>query len=166
MRKRTLLSWMVVAPLVSACGFQLRQAPRFAFRSLYVEGAASRELVRALATAGADLQVLLPPAARAEADVVLHMLGESTQRVVLSKTVSGQIREVELRLSQRFKLTDRAGQLWIAETELGQKRDMSYSESLALAKDEETLALQADMRRDIAQQIVRRLTQAHAPVEE
>ena len=51
---------------------------------------------------------------------------------MLAKTVSGQVREVELRLFARFKLVDKDGRVWIEETEMFQKREMSYSESLAL----------------------------------
>ena len=56
MRKRTLLSLMALAPLVSACGFRLRGVPEFQFRSIYLDAAerssVARELQRNLATAG------------------------------------------------------------------------------------------------------------------
>ena len=56
MRKRTLLSLMALAPVVSACGFRLRGVPTFPFSSLYLqapEGSPlTREVLRHLATAG------------------------------------------------------------------------------------------------------------------
>jgi LPS-assembly lipoprotein len=72
---------------------------------------------------------------------------------------------VELRLTGRFKLVDRHGRVWIEDAEIHQKRDMSYSESLALAKDEEEAALYRNMYADMAQQLLRRLAAAHPPAE-
>ena len=112
------------------------------------------------------MQVGLKTGATSTADVTLRLLGERRQRVVLAKTVSGQVREVELRLNARFSLTDKEGRVWIEDTELSQKRDMSYSESLALAKDEEEAMLFRNMYGDMAQQIVRRLTAVRPPASE
>ena len=100
------------------------------------------------------------------ADATLHLLGERRQRVVLAKTVSGQVREVELRLFARFKLVDKDGRVWIEETEMFQKREMSYSESLALAKDEEEAALYRHMYADLAQQLMRRLSASQPPADD
>ncbi|AQZ97938.1 hypothetical protein B5M06_06325 [Comamonas kerstersii] len=170
MRKRTLLSLMALAPVVSACGFRLRGVPTFPFSSLYLqapEGSPlTREVLRHLATAGSALQIVLPPAASSSAQVTLRLLGERRERIVLAKTVSGQVREVELRLTTRFSLVDNEGRIWIEDAELSQKRDMSYSETLALAKDEEEAALYRNMYADMAQQILRRLQAAHPPAGE
>ncbi|MEG0411509.1 MAG: LPS assembly lipoprotein LptE [Comamonas sp.] len=167
MRKRTLLSLMALAPVVSACGFRLRGAPSFPFSTLYVQAPDgspfTREVLRNLATAGGNLTVVLPPAKADTAEVTLFLLGERRQRVILAKTVSGQVREVELRLFARFKLVDKEGRVWIEDTEMQQKREMSYSESLALAKDEEEATLYRNMYSDLAQQLLRRLAAAHAP---
>ena len=170
MRKRTLLSLMALAPLVSACGFRLRGAPSFPFASLFLQAPAgsplTREVLRHLATAGSTLSVVLPPAAVTTAEVTLRLLDEQRQRVVLAKTVSGQVREVELRLTTRFSLVDKEGRVWIEDTELRQKRDMSYNESLVLAKEEEEASLYRNMYADMAQQILRRLEAAHPPANE
>ncbi len=170
MRKRTLLSLMALAPVVSACGFRLRGAPSFPFKTLYVKApqgsAFTREVMRNLATAGGNLQVVLPPALPETADATLHLLGERRQRIVQAKTVAGQGREVELRLFARFRLVDKEGRVWIEETEMFQKREMSYSESLALAKDEEETALYRNMYSDLAQQLLRRLSSAQVPADD
>ena len=77
MRKRTLLSLMALAPVVSACGFRLRGAPSFPFKTLYVqapEGSPfTREVLRNLATAGGNLTVVLPPAKPDTAEATLQL---------------------------------------------------------------------------------------------
>jgi len=77
--------------------------------------------------------------------------------------VAGQVREVELRLFARFKLVGQDGQVWIDDTEMQQPRDMSYNESLALAKDEEEASLYRQMYSDMAQQLIRRLEAVNPP---
>lgn len=85
----------------------------------------------------------------------MHLLGERHQRVVLAKTVAGQVRELQLRLYVRFSLIGKDGRVWIEEGEIEQTRDMTYSETLTLAKDEEEMELVCDMRQDVAQQLLR-----------
>lgn len=98
-----------------------------------------------------------------QAQVVLHLDEERYERVVLARTVSGQVRELELRLSVRFHLSGSDGSVWLPATRIEQKRNVSYSETLALAKDEEENTLRQDMRGDIARQIVRRLSMLTPP---
>ena len=170
MQRRHLLTTLALAPaaaLLPACGFQLRGQAHYAFRSLLLaapEGSElGRELLRQLAASSHDLRLLLPPSTSAEADVTLRLLGERAQRVVLAKTVAGQVRELQLRLFVRFSLTGKDGRSWVEDTEIGQTRDMSYSETLTLAKDDEEAGLMRDMRLDIAQQLLRRLALVQPP---
>ena len=81
MRKRTLLSLMALAPVVSACGFRLRGVPDFPFSSIYLKAANgssfARELQRNLATAGAKLTVLRDPAKPDDAQVIWEQIGRA-----------------------------------------------------------------------------------------
>ena len=70
---------------------------------------------------------------------------------------AGQVREVQLRLRLRFRLRTPGGKELIADTEILQTRDMSFSETLALAKDAEERLLYRDMQTDTVQQLMRRL---------
>src|SRR5574344_421557 len=156
--KRHLLALLASAPVLGAtlglggCGFALRGRAQYAFGSLYLQAPEGselgRSLLRQLAASSHDLRLLLPPSTSAEADVTLHLLGERSQRVVLAKTVAGQVRELQLRLFVRFSLTGKDGRSWVEDTEIGQTRDMSYSETLTLAKDDEEAGLMRDMRLD------------------
>ena len=165
--KRHLLALLASAPVLGAtlglggCGFALRGRAQYAFQSLYLQAPEGselgRSLLRQLAASSHDLQLLLPPQTSADADVTLHLLGERHQRVVLAKTVAGQVRELQLRLRIKFKLRTPAGDELIPETELLQQRDISYSETIALAKEAEEALLYRSMQTDLVQQLTRRL---------
>ena len=160
MRKRSLLACLAVAPL-AACGFHLRGAPQFGFRTLYVQAPAgstlARDLVRTLQGSASNLTVLTDPAQLPQAEAVLELPGETQERVAVGMSVAGQIRELQLRLRVRFRLRGQQGQEWIPSTELLQQRDISYNETIALAKEAEEALLFRNMRSDLVQQLMRRL---------
>lgn len=160
MRKRSLLISLAVAPLV-ACGFHLRGAPQFSFRTLYVQAppgsTLARDLVRTLQGSASNLTVLTDPAQLPQAEAVLELAGEQQERVAVGMSVAGQIRELQLRLRIRFRLRGQQGQEWIPSTELLQQRDISYNETQALSKEGEEAMLFRNMRTDLVQQLIRRL---------
>ena len=163
MDKRTLLSLAPLA-LLSACGFRLRGVPEFGFSSLYIAAPAgsalARELRRTLEGSGSQLQLLTDPAAMPTAGAILDLLQEQQERVVVGQNASGQVRELQLRLRIRFRLRTQDGTEVIPVTELLQQRDISYSETIALAKEAEEALLYRDMRTDLVQQLMRRLAAA------
>ena len=163
LHRRTLLAW-AAAPLaagLSACGFQLRGVPQFGFASLYIAAPTAsllaRELQRTLEAASSSLKVLRDPASLTTAGAILDILSEQQERVVVGKSASGQVRELELRLRVKFRLRNPAGDEFIPETEIVQVRDSSYNETIALAKEAEEALLYRTMRTDIVQQLMRRL---------
>jgi LPS-assembly lipoprotein len=142
---------------LAGCGFELRKAPEFAFKSIAVSGtsAFSNYLRRQLRAAG-TVEVL--PADQADkADAVLQILGENRNNLVLSTTPDGQVRELQLILTLRFRVQGRGGKELLAPTEIQQSRDITYNETAALAKEGEAELLYRDMQNDIAQQVLRRL---------
>ncbi len=151
---------MAFAPLaLASCGFQLRQAPDFAFKSIFVAAPDSstlgNELKRSIAS-GDKVQVL-PGAQSASAEVLLEVLQEQREKVVVGLNASGQVREFQLRIRFTFRLRGRDGKELIAPTEILQQRDISFNESAVLAKEAEEALLYRDMQTDIVQQLMRRL---------
>jgi LPS-assembly lipoprotein len=63
----------------------------------------------------------------------------------------------------RFRLVRPDGQELIAPSEIVQSRDMSYSETAALAKEQEEATLYRAMQSDIVAQVMRRLAAVPAP---
>ncbi|MCW8207400.1 hypothetical protein D8B24_10135 [Verminephrobacter aporrectodeae subsp. tuberculatae] len=168
MRKRR--AWLCLATLallLPACGFRPRGVPAFSFDSLYIAAPMgspfARQLQRTLEGAGTQLRVLRDPAALPGAQAIFALLQEQQERVVVGLNASGQVRELQLRLRIRFRLHTPAGGELIPETELLQQRDISYNESIALAKEAEEALLYRDMRTDLVQQLMRRLAAARQP---
>lgn len=157
MRRRLLLA--LVLPLVG-CGFKLRETPQLAFRSLFMTGDAKSALavdLRRALTAQSDVLVITDVRQIDTAQVVLEMLQELREKVVVGVNASGQVREFQLRLRFKFRLRTPSGKELIAETELLQQRDISFSESFVLAKEAEEASLYRDMQADIIAQLLRRL---------
>lgn len=164
MRRRTALQRLAVsasATLAGAgglagCGFQLRQPLTLPFRSVALVGFAPRspleaELRRTLA---ARVAIKAVPA---EAEVVLQALTDARERVVAASTAAGQVREITLRVHVVARADTPAGRPLMAPVELRLSRDLSYTETAALAKAHEEAALFRDMQSDIVAQLLRRL---------
>jgi LPS-assembly lipoprotein len=158
-RRTKLLAVAAGSIALAACGFQLRQAPHFAFSSIYVgaspNSALANEFKRSIASGG---NVSLIDASGIDsAQVVLDVLTDQREKVVVGLNASGQVREFQLRTRLKFKLRTPQGKELIPETELLQQRDISFNESAVLAKEAEENLLYRDMQADIVQQLMRRL---------
>jgi LPS-assembly lipoprotein len=160
MRRR----WLLVAlPLLASCGFELRRPPTLPFRTIALVGFPPRspladELRRALAASNA--RVVEQPA---RADVVFEALADKRPRSVVASTAAGQARELQLGVRLVFRLSTPKGRSLIEPTELLLTRDMSYTESAALAKEQEEAELQRAMQADIVAQVMRRLAAVETP---
>jgi LPS-assembly lipoprotein len=97
------------------------------------------------------------------ADVILEILEELQEKVILSRTATGTVREYTLRLRVRFKLRTRDGFDLIPAADLVQEREISFNETAALSKEAEEQLLYRDMRADLVQQMIRRLAAARMP---
>ena len=160
----------MVLPMLAGCSFQLRETPPMPFARIALSGFAARSPLQAelRARLAESAQVVDTPA---QAEVVLHAMSDRRERSVVASTGAGQVRELQLRLSFEFRLTSPGGRELIPPTVLLLSRDMSYSETAALAKAQEEAELFAAMQADIVQQVLTRLaranlrrgTPAHAP---
>jgi LPS-assembly lipoprotein len=148
---------MVVAPLIG-CGFELRRAPALNFRTLQLTGFKSnspfekelRENINAS-------QTTLVVDSAGQAQVILEAISDRREKNVVATSSAGQVRELSLRVRFNFRLRTVGGRELIPPTELVLGRDMSYSETTALAKEYEEALLYREMQKDIVSQIMRRL---------
>ena len=161
-RRRLLASGLGLATGLfglSGCGFALRQTPALPFERIYLSGFDTRSPLAAelRARLAETVQVVATPG---QAEVVLQSLVDRRQRSVVASTAAGQVRELQLRLRFEFMLLSPGGRQLIAPSELMLTRDMSYSETAALAKAQEESELYAAMQADVVQQVLRRLARA------
>jgi LPS-assembly lipoprotein len=147
-----------VAAALSGCGFELRRAPQLRFRTIALSGfdrySPLADELRMNINATPTTQVV---EAASQAQVVLEALVDARERGVVASTAAGQVRELQLRARLQFRLRSAAGRELIPATEIVLSRDMSFSESLALAKEQEEALLYRSMQSDIVAQVMRRL---------
>lgn len=162
----TQLGSLGMAGLLSACGFQLRKAPAYPFKTLFTgipeASVFGQELKRNIAGSG-QVEVITDPRQIERADVIFDLLAELPEKLILSRTSTGAVREFQLRLRVRFRLRTRDGYEWIPDTEIVQEREISFNETSALSKETEEQLLYRDMRADLVQQILRRLGALRQP---
>ena len=162
MQRRLCLHLMAVSAGLSlvGCGFALRTAPNFAFKTLFSPLAESSVLGAALKRAlesGGAVRVITDVRQIDQAEVILDVLQDQREKVVVGVNASGQVREFQLRIVFKFKLRSGKGVELIVPTEITQQRDISFNETAVLAKESEEGLLYRDMQNDIVQQIMRRL---------
>ncbi len=146
----------LIALAFSACGFQLRGAADLAFKNLYMQGSKlsiSKDLTRLLQTNG--VQVV----DKAEdAELLLELLSESSQKRIQSLSGGGLVREFELIYLLNFRIREAGSATWGPVQTIRGRRDFSYSDSALLGKAEEEARLNSDMRNDAMRELLRRLT--------
>jgi LPS-assembly lipoprotein len=158
-RRLALLSLATLA----GCGFELRHEPELPFKTLALTGfppdsplaAGLKRQIKRTA-----VQIIDDPA---RAQVVLEVVREWRDRTVVASTTVGQVREWQLRLQFDYLIRTAAGELLVPKVELRLSRDMNYTESTALAKEQEAANLYGAMHSDAIAQVMRRLAAVKLP---
>ena len=164
--RRLLCIALASTVMLSACGFKLRKAPDLPFKTLYsniAETSLFGQLLKRNLKSIGNLEVISNAREIERADVILEILQELQEKVILSRTSTGTVREFTLRLRMNFRLRTRSGDELIPETEIVQEREISFSETAALSKEAEEQLLYRDMRSDLVQQLIRRIAAARLP---
>lgn len=154
---------------LASCGFQLRGAGALPFQSVHVQAPVSAALggpsapvvpdvIEGLSKRGVQLKAKIE-----DADFSVRFLQVTFDKRVLSLSGSGRAREFELEYRIRYEFVDARQRAWGEPGEINIRRDFSYSESQALAKEAEERQLIRDMQLDAAGQILRRLQAVKRP---
>ncbi|MBX3604426.1 MAG: hypothetical protein KF788_04110 [Piscinibacter sp.] len=143
---------------LAGCGFELRRAPELRFQTLALTGFGPRsplaDELRMNIDASRTTRIV---ETTGQAQVVLEALADAREKSVVASTAAGQVRELQLRARLKFRLRTPAGRELIPDTEILLTRDFSYSETAALAKEQEEAFLYRAMQSDIVAQVMRRL---------
>ena len=148
--------------ILAACGFQLRGSASVPFNTIYIPnatGGLALDLKRNI-EAGTQAKVVNDPKA---AEAILDLFGESREKIILSLTGTGRVREFRLRYTVNYRVHDGKGAEYVPRTIVQLTRDVTYSDTEILAKEAEEQLLFRDMQTDFVQQILRRLSAAEKP---
>ena len=148
--------------MVSACGFHLRGSAPVPFDTLYIPNAKTGialDLKRNI-EAGTNAKVVDDPK---KADATLELSGESREKIILSLTGTGRVREFRLRYRMGYRVHDGKGGEYVPPSVVQLQRDVTYDDSAILAKEAEEQLLFRDMQSDMVQQVLRRLSSAEKP---
>jgi LPS-assembly lipoprotein len=155
MQRRHLL--LAGTAVLAGCGFELRREPELPFKTLALTGFPPDSPL----AAGLRRQIRRTPVQLVEdparAEVVLEALQEHRDRSVVASTSAGQVREWQLRLQFDYLIRKADGELLLPRVELRLARDMNYTETNALAKEQEAANLYGAMQSDAIAQVMRRL---------
>ena len=157
MRRRVALAGLASgAALLAGCGFVPRGAPKFNFQRLALIGFGPDSPIRnALNRQLARQSLVLTE--RPQAQVVLEVLREDHNKIAVVSTAAGQVREWQLQLALDYRLLTPGDELLLPRTELRLTRDLTTTESAALAKEREEMDLRRAMLQDAVALLLRRL---------
>jgi LPS-assembly lipoprotein len=153
----------VLASLLGACGFHLRGEQALPFRTLAIVGGEGSSLVVELKrTLRGNAKVALVERPE-QAEVTLYIITNQNDKSILTLSGGGRVREFQLTQKVIFRVADPKGAEWMPQSEINVRRDFSFNDSQALAKEGEERLLLADMQADVVQQLMRRLSLARQP---
>jgi LPS-assembly lipoprotein len=158
-----LLALTPVSGLI-ACGYRLRGMVDLPFKVIAITGSPSPPLRTDLQTAiltGTDAKVAINPK---DADLILDIISDLSGREILAYNSNGQVSAYRLNIRVGFRAYDNTGADIVPETEIYMTRDMDFSVSTVLATDVQIQQFLTLMQRDLAVQILRRVSaSARAP---
>jgi LPS-assembly lipoprotein len=158
MTARRALIVAFAASALGACGFELKRPPALRFKTIQLAGFPARSPLAAELKRNIDASTTTQVVeAVKDAEVVLQALNDERQKSIVAVTAANQVREFELRSRFRFSLRTATGKELIPPSEILLKRDLTYTESAALAKEQEEAFLYRAMQSDIVSQVLRRL---------
>ena len=147
----------MLSVLISACGFQLRGVAKLPFETMYVEASDTSPVGNDLRAAFKSSNVRITNSAP-EAQAVVQLLGETREKIILSLSGGGRVREYQLRMRVSFRVYGPNNKEFLAPTEIVLLRDLSYDDTQILAKESEEALLFRDIQNDAVQQIMRRVS--------
>jgi LPS-assembly lipoprotein len=183
MRAAKLALILTLAGLLAGCGFKLRGSADlpgytlpFSTIALGLEPTSEfyAHLKRVIEASSPGTSVVSDPK---EAEAILTVLGDRSEKIILSLTAAGRAREYQLVRSFSFKVHGRAPAAvvpapkysdvpavgpteFIPASRILLKREITFSDDLVLSKESEEVLLWRDIQGDLVQQLMRRLAAA------
>ncbi len=149
---------MLTVVALGACGFQLRASAELPFTTLYngmKAGSTLSDEFSRQARISSNTQ-LVTDSSRAQAS--LELINEAREKEAVSFSPSGRPREYLLRYRVSFRVRDNTGVEVLEPTEILLRRYITTTDIEVLSAQLEEDFLYNEMQKDIAQQIIRRLS--------
>jgi len=154
---RLVTSICLLSISLTGCGFKLRGSFELPaeLQKIYVAGSQSSDLVK-------DLNEMLAYSAdvvtkRSDADAVLTIHKEESENRTLSVDSRGKVRESEMQYSVIYSLAIVEGEVLLDNEALLLVRDFIDDENDVIGRTNESAVIARDLKRDAAQQILRRV---------
>jgi LPS-assembly lipoprotein len=147
---------LFVSITFTACGFHLRGVNEITFKNIFIQGnslSISRELNQSFKSNGVrvvDNQI--------DAELLLEMLNENSEKRILSLSASGVVREYEINYRVTFRTRKPSDPIWNNPQTVQSRRNFSYNDNALLSKLDEETKLNADMHSEAIREILRRLS--------
>ncbi|TXI39817.1 MAG: hypothetical protein E6Q59_04205 [Nitrosomonas sp.] len=150
---------LVILFLLTACGFKLRgQISSLPFKTLYISApdgnTIGMNLERAIGTSSTTKVV----GNVEEAEATLEVISATHERIVLSLSGGGRVRDFNLLYRVKYRLYDKQNVEIVPNTEIALTRVLPFLDAQILAKEAEERLLQKDMEADAIQQMLWRLS--------
>ncbi|MBL8499683.1 MAG: hypothetical protein JNL77_03705 [Nitrosomonas sp.] len=150
---------LVILLLLTACGFKLRgQISSLPFKTLYISApdgnTIGMNLERAIGTSSTTKVV----ANTEDAEATLEVISATSERIILSLSGGGRVRDFNLLYRVRYRLFDKQNVEIAPVTEITLTRILPFLDAQILAKEAEERLLQKDMEADAIQQMLWRLS--------
>ena len=152
---RTMLFITLITSLIG-CGFHLRGVADVSFKSIFIQGntlVISKNLNKSLDTNG--VKVL---GSAEGANLLLEMVGEESEKRILSLAGAGTVNEFELYYRVHYRTKLAGAELWSQVQTVEARRDFTYSDANLLAKQGEEKRLNENMQQDVISNLMRRLS--------
>ena len=142
--------------VVSGCGWRIRGFDlALPFKTIAISGETGvANEIRQMVFGQPGIKIIQN---QVEAEIVLIIMSQTTDRTVTAFSGAGRPRELQLRMRTTYRITDGFAAELSSPQEISLTRDISVTESEALAQTSAEAFMQEDMQRDTAQQLIRRL---------
>lgn len=154
---------LALSATLAACGFKLRANAELPFTTLHNGMKAGTELSDEFNRQARISSTTTLVANRSRAQASLEMIKETREKEAVSFSPSGRPREFLLRYRVNFRVRDKSGVEVLEPTEILLRRYITTTDIEVLSAELEEDFLYKEMQKDMAQQIIRRLSVLKIP---
>ncbi|MFN6961275.1 MAG: LPS assembly lipoprotein LptE [Rhodocyclaceae bacterium] len=149
---------LVLALVLSACGFQLRGSYALPWETLAISGLPENSELYFQIKRGIESGSLTKVVADAkQAGATLVVLQNHQHKSILSLSAKGLVREFQLTRSFMYRVQDAQGKELQPASQIVLQREMTFDDERVFAKEAEEALIWREMQTDLVSQLIRRL---------